>query len=94
MLQKQKIVSEFTILNDKGLHTRPATEIIKCTSNYHCRVTLRYQGLCVDGKSLLGVLMLAAPKGAKIEITVEGDDAQACIEEVLALAHAKFYMNY
>lgn len=94
MKQNTKITDTFTILNDKGLHTRPATELVKCTSSFKSQISLCYQNLTVNGKSLLGILMLAAAKGAKIKIEAEGDDAQACINAIVELAKNKFYMNY
>ncbi|MBI5274443.1 MAG: HPr family phosphocarrier protein [Chlamydiales bacterium] len=94
MKQKIKITDTFTILNDKGLHTRPATELVKCTSSFKSHISLYYQSLTVNGKSLLGILMLAAAKGAKIKIEAEGDDARECINAILELVKNKFYMNY
>ena len=94
MIQQEKIKSVFTIQNDKGLHTRPATELVKCVSNFKCHVTLRYGELNVNAKSLLGVLMLAAAKGAKIHVEADGDDAIACIDALLELALKKFHMSY
>ena len=94
MLQKQKIKETFTVLNDKGLHTRPATELVKCVSNYKAQVTLHYQDLSVNAKSLLGILMLAAARGARIRIEAEGEDAELCVQALLELARAKFHMNY
>ncbi len=94
MIQKQKIKNSFTVLNDKGLHTRPATELVKCASAFKSHITLHYQDLSVNAKSLLGILMLAASKGAKIKIEAEGDDAQEVIEALCVLANNKFYMNY
>ena len=94
MLPKQKVKETLVVLNEKGLHTRPATELVKCVSNYKAQVTLHYQNLSVNAKSLLGILMLAAARGAKIRIEAEGEDADACVEALLSLAKSKFYMNY
>ncbi len=94
MKQSIKISDSFTILNEKGLHTRPATELVKCTSSFRSQITFSYQTITVNGKSLLGILMLAAARGSKIKIQAEGEDAQDCIDAVLHLAKNKFYMNY
>ena len=94
MLQKTKIRDAFVVLNEKGLHTRPATELVKCVSNFKAQVTLHYQNLSVNAKSLLGILMLAAARGAKIRIEADGDDAEDCIKVLVALAKAKFHMSY
>lgn len=82
------------ILNDKGLHTRPATELVKCASAYKSQIFLIYQGLNVNAKSLLGILMLAATRGAKIEIEAEGADAVEAVEAIIKLASIKFNIQY
>ncbi len=94
MDQKQKVKDTFVILNEKGLHTRPATELVKCAAAFKSQVTLHYQDLSVNGKSLLGILMLAAARGAKIKIEAEGEDAPELVFALIELAKNKFYMNY
>ncbi len=94
MINKQKAKDVFVVLNDKGLHTRPATELVKCVTNFKSHVTLHYQDLSVNAKSLLGILMLAAIRGAKITIEAEGDDAGECIDALIELSKKKFYMEY
>ncbi len=84
----------FTIINEKGLHTRPSTELVKCASRFKANINLTYQDLTVNAKSLLGILMLAAAKGAKIQIEAEGDDAKDAIKAILDLAQNKFNINY
>ncbi|MBM3192283.1 MAG: HPr family phosphocarrier protein [Chlamydiae bacterium] len=84
----------FTILNDKGLHTRPATELVRCASSFKSAITLNYQDLVVSAKSMLGILMLAAARGAKIRIEAEGDDAEAAVRAILALAKDRFNISY
>jgi phosphocarrier protein HPr len=84
----------FTVQNDKGLHTRPSTELVKVTSGYKSHVRLIYQENAVNAKSLLGILMLAAGRGSKIQVEATGPDAQAAVDAVLALALAKFNIRY
>ena len=84
----------FTVQNDKGLHTRPSTELVKITSSYKSNVRLIYQDNAVNAKSLLGILMLAAGRGSKITVEATGPDAQAAVDAVLALAQAKFNSRY
>lgn len=93
-MNKEQVSSTFSILNDKGLHTRPATEIVKCVSKYRCNITLKYQDLAVNAKSLLGILMLAAARGAKIRVEAEGEDAQDAVDALLNLANSKFNIEY
>lgn len=92
MTKKHKAV--FTVLNEQGLHARPSTEIVKCTSIHRAQISLTYKNNIVNGKSLLGILMLAAPKGSKIYIEAEGADAEIVIEKLLKLAENKFNVNY
>lgn len=84
----------FVILNDRGLHTRPSTEIVKCAAGFKSKITLRYQNSMANAKSLLGVLMLAAVRGAKVKVEAEGDDAPQAVEALLALAAEQFYVKY
>ncbi len=94
MGSKVKIKKSFVILNDKGLHTRPATELVKCAQSYKAQVFLAYRGLNVNAKSLLGILMLAATRGAKIDIEAEGIDAEAAVEAILSLARNRFNFKF
>lgn len=82
------------VINDRGLHTRPSTEVVKCASSFKSDIKLNHQGLEVNAKSLLGVLMLAAAKGARIEIVAEGIDAEEAIASLQELAKRGFNMNY
>lgn len=93
-MKEEKVKNFFTIINEKGLHTRPATELVKCASSFRSDIILFYQDLNVNAKSLLGILMLAAERGAKIKIEAEGIDAVAAIEAILSLARNKFNIKY
>lgn len=84
----------FTVINEKGLHTRPSTELVKCASSFKSQVILHYQDLTVNAKSLLGILMLAASRGAKITIEAIGDDADEAVDSILTLAKNKFHIKY
>ena len=90
----QKCKATFVVANDKGLHTRPSTELVKCATSFKAQVNLMYQDLTVNAKSLLGILMLAACKGAKIKIEAVGDDAEEAVQSILDLAKKKFKINY
>jgi len=91
-LPKSKAV--FTVLNDKGLHTRPSTEIVKCAANFDAAITLTYKDETVNAKSLLGILFLAAERGAKITVEAEGPDAEAAVAAILKLANTRFHIKY
>lgn len=88
------IKGKFVVSNDRGLHTRPSTELVKCASTFKSQVHLKYQQHCVNAKSILGILMLAACKGAKINVEAEGDDAEKAVESIIELAKNNFYIKY
>jgi phosphocarrier protein len=91
---QQKTKDTFIVINEKGLHTRPSTELVKCASTFKANITLTYQDLTVNAKSLLGILMLAASRGAKIHIEAEGEDANKAVSSILELAQSKFNVKY
>lgn len=91
-MKKEK--KTFTVINEKGLHTRPSTELVKCASQFKSEINLTYQDLTVNAKSLLGILMLAAAKGAKIHVEAKGEDALQAVEAILTLAKGKFNVKY
>lgn len=84
----------FTVRNERGLHTRPSTEIVKCAAAFKADIRLTYQKTEVNAKSLLGILMLAATRGARISITAEGEDAQEAVNTLIDLAYNKFNIHY
>ena len=84
----------FTVVNEKGLHTRPSTELVKCAASFRAQVTLMYQNYTVNAKSLLGILMLAAARGAKIKVEAVGEDAEQAVKSILSLARNKFNIKY
>lgn len=91
---QKKAKGVFVVLNDKGLHTRPSTELIKCAARFNAGIQLSYRNFVVNAKSLLGILMLAAEKGAKISVEAVGDDADAAVSAILQLAKNRFKIGY
>lgn len=91
---KQKAKGIFVVLNDKGLHTRPSTELVKCAANFGAQIHLSYRNYVVNAKSILGILMLAAERGAKIVVEAVGDDAENAIDAIVKLAQNKFNIKY
>lgn len=83
-----------TINNDRGLHSRPSTELVKCALQFKSEIKLYYQANLVDGKSLLEILMLAAGKGSKIEIEATGIDAEEAVAAIIQLAANNFNTKY
>ena len=84
----------FIVINDKGLHTRPSTELVKCATSFKAQVNLIFQDLVVNAKSLLGILTLAAAKGSRIAVEAKGEDAEIAVHTILELAENKFYIHY
>ncbi len=85
---------QFIIRNDRGLHTRPSTEIVKCAAGFKSKITLKYQNTMANAKSLLGVLMLAAARGAKVKVEAEGEDSAEAVQALIQLAAEQFYVKY
>lgn len=90
----KKYKDSFIVVNEKGLHTRPSTELVKCATTFKAQVMLTYQNYTVNAKSLLGILMLAASRGAKIHVIAEGEDAEEAVKSILNLARNKFNIKY
>lgn len=91
---KLKAKGIFIVLNDKGLHTRPITELVKCAATFGAQIHLSYRNYVVNAKSILGILMLAAERGSKIAVEAVGDDAEKAIDAILKLAQNKFNIKY
>src|SRR4051812_5394743 len=91
---KRSVKGTFIVINDRGLHTRPSTELVKCATGFKSQVNLTYQNVVVNAKSLLGILTLAASRGAKIDVEADGEDAEMAVLAILELAKKKFYIQY
>lgn len=86
----ETVEAEFTIINALGLHARAAAQLVKAANKYPCDVELDCEGQPVNGKSIMGVLMLAAAQGMKVKVKCTGEGAKACLEEIAALIANKF----
>lgn len=86
----QRITREIVILNRYGLHARPAALFVKTSNRYKCEVWVEKDGEEVNGKSIMGLMMLAAAKGSKVKFIATGDDAEAMLNEIEALFARKF----
>ena len=80
----------FEVRNKLGLHARAAAQFVRVSSKYDSDIRIKKDGYEVDGKSILGVLSLAAIKGTTIEIVTEGDDSEMAFEEISALIECGF----
>lgn len=82
------------VRNIRGLHTRPATEMVKCAVKFKSEIMLYHRRREVNAKSILGILMLAATKGSRITIKAEGVDAEEAVEALIELARNNFNIHY
>lgn len=82
---------ELTIVNSLGLHARPAARLVRLASGFASDIELRNQdGLSVNAKSIMGVMMLAAEQGSRITVRADGADADQAIEAVAQLVATGF----
>lgn len=94
MKKEKKAKAVFVVLNDKGLHTRPSTELVKCAACFSSQVSLSYRNYVVNAKSIMGILMLAAERGAKVIIEAIGEDADLAVDEIVKLSKKRFNIKY
>ena len=80
----------FVIKNELGLHARAATRFVQTANRYRSDVEVEKDDQTVNGKSIMGVLMLVASRGTKIQVRVKGDDAAACIAALRELVEGRF----
>lgn len=84
------IVREAPIVNPLGLHARPAAQFVKLSSGFACEIEVSKDGLSVNGKSIMGVMMLAAECGSSITIKADGPDEEAAMNALLDLVARGF----
>jgi len=87
---QSKTAKELTIINRLGLHARPSAMFVKTASRFKCEVWVEKDGERVNGKSIMGLMMLAAGQGSKLTVTCEGGDAEKALTEIQALIDRKF----
>src|SRR4051812_25295085 len=85
-----KAEKEVPIINRLGLHARPAAMFVRVASRYRAEVWVEKEGERVNGKSIMGLMMLAAGQGSKLRICCEGADADKALEEIEQLIASKF----
>lgn len=84
---------DIPIINKLGLHARAAARLVQTASRFEASVTLKHNGKEVSGKSIMGVMMLAAGKGTTINITTAGPDEKAALNELEELIQSRFGEN-
>ena len=88
--RSQKIEKDIAIINRLGLHARPAAMFVRISSKYRCEVWVSKEGEEVNGKSIMGLMMLAAGQGSTLRIRCDGQDADKAIQELEELIQARF----
>ena len=79
-----------SIINRLGLHARAAAKLVTLASTFSCEVRVRKDAREVSGKSIMGVMMLAAAQGSQITLVAEGEDEQHALEELAGLVADRF----
>ena len=84
------IEQQVTIKNRAGLHTRPAATLVKLAARYKCEFVISKDGFEINGKSIIGVMTLAAEQGSTLLLRFTGEDEAAAAKEVMALFERAF----
>ncbi|MEI8245912.1 MAG: HPr family phosphocarrier protein [Lentisphaerota bacterium] len=90
MLEDSECSHEIEIKNTLGLHARPASLFVKTASNFECEITVEKESEVVNGKSLMGLLMLSAGYGTIIRISAKGKDCEVAVKAIIDLITRKF----
>jgi phosphocarrier protein HPr len=85
-----KITREVTVVNKLGIHARPAAMFVKAANRFECDIFVEKDGEKVNGKSIMGLMMLAAGPGSKLLVYAEGHDAARAVSEIESLVKRKF----
>ena len=86
----QKIEKEITVINCLGLHARPAAMFVRIASRYRSEIWVEKEGEQINGKSIMGLMMLAAGQGSKLLIRCEGPDADRAMQDLEELINQRF----
>jgi phosphocarrier protein len=86
----ESLRARVTIANKKGLHARASAKIVEAASRFQSDIHVTKDGVSANGRSIMGLMMLAASLGKEVEIRVQGTDAAEAMKAILALVEAKF----
>src|SRR5213594_69125 len=87
---EMKVTKELVVLNKLGIHARPAAMFVKTANRFDCEIFVEKDGERVNGKSSMGLMMLAAGPGSKLLVFAEGQDAARAVAEIDTLVKRKF----
>jgi phosphotransferase system HPr (HPr) family protein len=90
MSEDERCEASLEIVNKLGLHARAAVLFVQAASRFDAKVTVIKDGQAVDGRSIMGVMMLAAERGSRIDVATEGPQARAALDAITALVANKF----
>lgn len=89
-LGRDYVTKNLTIINKLGIHARPASMFVKVATRFKCEIFVEKDGETVNGKSIMGLMMLAAGPGSMIRVEATGTDADHAISEIESLVQRKF----
>jgi phosphocarrier protein HPr len=81
---------EVEIINKLGMHARAAAKFVTLAQTFASEIKVNKDGKQVNGKSIMGIMMLAAAKGSKIELSVDGEDEESAMQQLIALINNRF----
>lgn len=87
---QSKSAKELIIINRLGLHARPSAMFVKTASRFKCEIWVEKDGERVNGKSIMGLMMLAAGQGSKLLVTCEGADSEKALADIEEIIRRKF----
>ncbi len=90
MSNSPRTTRQMTVINKLGIHARPAAMFVKIASKFQSQILVEKDGEQINGKSIMGLMMLAAGQGSKLMLIAEGADAAEAIDELAALFDRKF----
>lgn len=86
----ERLIREVEVVNRAGMHARPAAEFVKIAGRFKSAITVEKDGLEVNGKSIMGVLMLAAEQGSLLRVAATGEDAADALDALTDLVGRGF----
>lgn len=87
---KEKVEKELTIVNRLGMHARPSAMFVRVASRFRCEIWVAKEEEEINGKSIMGLMMLAAGQGTKLRVRAEGPDAAEAVKELEELVASRF----
>lgn len=90
MSEQDRVERDVEIVNRAGMHARPAAEFVKLAGRFRSEITVAKDGLSVNGKSIMGVLMLAAAQGSSLRVVARGEDAEDAVQALEQLVSSGF----